>query len=611
MKTRALAALLAAASCTHAATSTPTASSEPIRLDTVVVSATRYARPVAGTSAHVTVLDATDLAPLAAMPLEDILSRQAGVTMARTGGPGQQASLFMRGTNSDSTLVLVDGVKINGGTFGGANLQHLRGADIARIEVIRGPRSTLYGSEAIGGVIAITTRRDAEDGTTRRLQLGGGSDGSTDVHLDATMTHDNTRAAIGLGQFRTDGDPVATRTDITGAHDNRSGTFSATRRYGEHEAGIDLWASEGRTRYADCLYDDTFACTGATTLEQDFRNETVSLWSTFRTGENASLHARLGHAGDRIDQRQSSDRARTRRLVGALELHRQAGRHTLVGGIDAERENVYARVYGSRLDAANDHEALFLRDDWQNGPHRVSLGARHTRYDSFGTNRTGEASYGLSITGTLYGWIATGRGFRAPDATERFGFGGNPALEPETSTSREAGVRQQLGAHEFTLTGFEQRIRGLIDYPAPDFIATNLARARITGSELGWRWRDPQHRADAQLLLLDAVDDATGMRLARRPEKQFSATLARRDGPLELNVSVLAMDSRDNSAFDAVRLAGFAVFDVGASWAVSPALSVEARIENAGDIRYALASGNLGDYRMPDRGFRLGIDWRP
>lgn len=613
MKTRTLAALFAAAFATHTATTAATTAAtaaEPVLLDPLVVTASRYARPVAETPANVTVLDARDLAPFSTLPLEDILARQAGVTLARTGGPGQQASVFLRGTPSDGTLVLVDGVKINGGAFGGANLQHLRGADIARIEVIRGPRSTLHGSEALGGVIAITTRRpDGDTGT--QLRAGGGSNGRIDLHANATAGSEAGSASAGIGLSETGGEPLSDRTGITGAHENRSGTLNAHRRFGTHEAGFDVWASTGRTRYADCVYDDAFQCAAIAPLEQAFDNTAASAWGSFQAGDETRLHARIGHAQDWITQEQSADQARTRRLVAQVELHHAAGNHRLLGGIDAEREAVDATVYGSSLHADNDHEAVFLRDDWHQGRHQLSLGLRHTRYDSFGGEQTGEASYGLAFGESLFGWIATGRGFRAPDAIERFGFGGNPALSPETSASHEIGVRGQRGGHEITLAGFVQRIDGMIDYPAPDFVATNLARARITGTELGWRWRDARHRADAQLLLLDAVDDTTGARLSRRPAKQFSATLARRQGRLELDASVLAMDPRDNSAFDDVRLPGFAVADLGARWAVSPALDLSARIENAGDVRYALASGNIGDYRMPGRGFRLGIDWRP
>lgn len=575
----------------------------------LTITLTRYARALDDAPAHVTVLDADDLAPLAHLPAEDILARHAGVTLARTGGPGQQASLFLRGTNSDSTLVLVDGVKLNGGAFGGASLQHLRGADIARIEVIRGPRSTLYGSEAIGGVIAITTRRAA--GTAQRVRAGAGSDQARELRVEASRAHDAWQAAAGFGWLRTDGDPVTDRTGITGEHANRSGTLNASRALGEHRVGVDLWAASGRTRYVDCVYDAFFNCTGITPLEQDFDNATASLWGEFRAGEHTLVRARLGHAGDRVEQLQSTDIARTRRLVAGVDARHVAGAHTIIAGIDTEREEVNAVIYGGEVRAENDIASAFVREEWSAGAHTLSAALRATHYDTFGSHHTGEASWGWRIATDTYGWVAWGRGFRAPDATERFGFGGNPDLDPERSDSLEAGLRQRLGRHQWTLVGFRQDIDDLVDYPAPTFTATNIARARITGTELGWSWQAGPTRLEALATLMDPVDAATGQRLSRRPEQQLSTSLHHVTGPLAWRASVLAMDARDNSAFDAVRLTGYAVVDLGVTWTATPALAVDLRIDNAGDRAYALASGAAGDYRMPDRALFLAIDWQP
>lgn len=611
MKIRSFAALLVAASCSHATdTNTAADTTTPVVLDTLTVTATRYESPLATTPAMVTVLDADDLAPMATLPLEDILARHAGVTLARSGGPGQQTSVFLRGTNSDSTLVLVDDIRFNGGSFGGANLQHLRGADITRIEVIRGPRSTLYGSEAIGGVIAISTRA-AETADCVQLHAEGGSDSSTAARLSAATGNADRGISAGIGHVRTDGDPVTDRTTIEGRHENRSGSLNAHTRIGDHRIGIDAMTSRGSTRYVDCTYDPfTFACTGTMPLNQDFQEGIAAFWSESEAGTHTRIRSRIGHVTSEVEQQESMDFARTERLAATLDVQHRAGGHTLVAGVDAEREDVEALVYGGQMRASNDQRSVFLRDDWAVGKHQLSLGARHARYDSFGEHITGEASYGLQLADRTWGWLAGGRGFRAPDTGERFGFGGNPALAPEKSASAEAGVRQRFGTHELTLAGFVQRIDDLIDYPAPTWTATNIAQARITGTELGWSWRSEATRAETMLTLLDAVDDSTGDRLARRPEKQLSAALRHRTGAVEWRTSLLAMDRRDNSAFDNIELPGFAVFDLGAAWSLTPALALDARIENVGDKAYVLASGSTGHYRMPDRGFFLGIDWQ-
>ncbi len=586
------------------------AQAERYTLDPVTAVATRYERPLTTTPASVTVLTAEDLVPYTAQPLEDILAKRAGVAVARSGGPGQQTSIFLRGTESDSMLVLVDGIKLNGETFGGANLQNLRGADIERIEVIRGPRSTLYGSEAIGGVISITTRRSA-NAETLTVQAGGGSDETAHLRVAVSQGGEDRRISAAISHFRTDGDPITELTNITGKHENTSGTLHAQMRFGDTKIGTDVWAARGETRYLD-----TFALTA---LHQEFDNVTAGIWGETPLGAETAdskitLRLRLGHAADEIDQIESPDFAQTRRLVGEANIiFRNTpvdSINTLVVGMDTEREDINALVYGSAIVADNDIRALFFRDDLTLGAHHLALGMRIINHDAFDTHRTGEASYGFQFTNDLFGWIAGGSGFRAPTATERFGFGGDPLLKPETTRSSEVGLRQRLGIHEFTLTGFRQTIDDLIDYPAPAYTAVNIARAKITGTELGWSLNADNLHLDIFATWQDPIDDTTGERLSRRPEQQLSITARHRTGAIEWRTSMLAMDKRDNSAFDAVILPGFAVFDAGAAWTIKPKLVLDARVENIGDIKYAMASGSAGDYRMPDRAFFLGIDWR-
>ncbi|MFZ5722387.1 MAG: TonB-dependent receptor domain-containing protein [Pseudomonadota bacterium] len=583
------------------------------QLDAVTVTASRYERPLSTTPAAVTVLEADDLAPWTALPLENILAAQGGVTFARSGGPGQQTSLFLRGTDSDSVLLLVDGVKVNGATFGGANLQNLRGADIERIEIVRGPRSTLYGSEAIGGVIAVTTRRAGStagtDSARDEVFLRGerGSDDTAAVHAAAASDRGDDHLAIGIGDFRTDGDPILAASPVAGAHRNTSGTFNAATRRGDTRFGIDALVARGSTRYID-----TFSLTER---NQTFDNSAANLWSDTGFGESLSLRTRVGHATDDIDQQESVDFAHTRRLSGSVELQHRQETLTLIGGVDAEREHADASIYGTATDEKNDSRALFLHGDWTFGRQQFSLGGRETDYDSFGRHGTGEASWGLRFGNTAFGWLAWGRGFRAPDAIERFGYGGNPDLEPETGDSYEAGLRQRFGTHQLTLTGFRQDIDDLIvcvalPPPSWDCVLQNIDSARITGTELAWSWHGTATHLEAQLTLQDPVDAGTGERLSRRPEKQLSAAARHRIGAVELRTLLLHMDERDNSAFDNIRLPSFTVVDIGAAWTVRPGLVLDARVENVGDREYALASSSAGDYRMPDRAFFLGFEWR-
>lgn len=594
-----------------AATPPPTATAT---LDPIVVVATRYARPVAQTPAAVTVLEGDALAEDGSRSLEEILASHAGITFGRTGGPGQQTGIFLRGNESDGVLVLIDGMRMNGATFDGANLQNLRGADITRIEIVRGPRSTLYGSEAVGGVISISTRRGQRQANTAQkteqvsLRSESGSDGTLLVRASALHGDADSHVAFSASRLRTDGDVLVGVLPVEGAHSNTAHTFNASQRIGNTRIGVDAISNEGTTRYAD-----TFA---GTALHQDFVNRSASLWSASTLNDYWRLDTRIGQLDDRIEQQESADFAHTRRLGGSATLRREGDSNTLVLGAEAEREQANALIYTLTTQDAADNRALFLRDEIHIGQQQFALGVRSTDYDSFGRHETGEASYGFSLNDSSFFWLAAGSGFHAPTSVDRYGYGGNPLLQPETSENFEAGWRQGFGNLHFTVTGFRQDIDNLmlcVALPPPswDCVMQNVASARITGTEISAGWQRDGTALDAQLTLLDPVDSSTGEQLSRRPAKQFSATARQKLGAFDYRLAVLAMSARDNSAYDALQLGGFIRADVGMAWTPHPKITLDARIENIGDVNYALAASSVGEYHMPDRAAFIGVEWRP
>lgn len=596
----------AALSCFAFLCVAPAASiAETWTLDPVTVTAHRYERPLSTTAAPVTVLEEADLAPLASRSLEDILASHAGVTMKRIGGPGQQTSIFLRGTDSDSTLVLVDGVKFNAGTLGMAPLQNLRGGDIERIEVIRGPRSTLYGSEAIGGVIKITTRRSGSS-----VAVEGGSDNTADLRARYSHRRGDDRFSIGAGHFRTDGDRIADPADATGEHDNSTGTLHAATRIGAVALSANALVADGETQYLDT--------NALAALHQQFSNSVLTTRAAWAVRDDLEASLRLGHARDMIKQQEPNflgivDAAETERDSAGIELQlRRWHGHDLVVGAELEREFVNARSYGTTLDNANDNHALYAHDNWTFGANQLALGARHANYDSFGDHATGEASYGRQLAATTFGWIGWSSGFRAPDSGERFGWGGNPDLQPEETEAAEIGLRHAWRAHEFTLTGFRQHVDNLITNPG--FSNVNINRARITGTELGWTWMSKTTRLHALATWQDPVNDLDGSRLLLRPEKQFSLGGRRQLADrFWLGAEVLAMDERAD-IFKV--LPGYATLGLSLDWQATRSLLLRARVENVTDKQYALASDyipwpDVVDYRMPDRAFFLGLEWRP
>ncbi len=575
-----------------------------VQLDTLVISTTRYARPLATTPAAVTVLEAEDLAPLASQSLEDILATHAGVTIKRAGGPGQQTSIFLRGTDSDSTLVLVDGVKFNAGTLGLAPIQNLRGANIERIEVIRGPRSTLYGSEAIGGVINITTR---QSGT--RVGIEGGSDHTINGYAHYGYAQGDDRIAIGANHFETDGYPMLEVSPVRGEHRNTGGSLHTATRKGALALSANALFDEGSTQYLD-----TFLMAAG---KQDFTNSVLSARADLDLASRTTGSLQLGHARDWIAQRApSNDFTETERNSATLELHHTAwNSHDIVLGTALEREDVDSLSFGYNIHEVNDNHSVYLHDSFEADAWHLALGGRWADYDSFGEHQTGEASVGREMGSHLFGWLGWSSGFRAPDASERFGFGGNPNLQPEQTDASEIGLRFNHHIHTITLTGFQQNIDDLIASAGPPtFLNANIKKARITGADLAWSMTGPHTRLNAQATLQDPVDLSTHKQLLLRPTQQFS--LGARQQLIDhwwLGVDVQAMNERDDFA---KQLPGFATLDLSLEWQATKTVLLRARVENVGDIDYAFASDyapwpTLADYHMPTRSFFVGLEWQP
>ena len=210
----------------------------------IVVTATRTAQIADESLASVIVIDRAQIAQSQAADVAELLRGHAGLDIGRNGGPGQPTSLFMRGTESNHVLVMVDGVKINPGTIGGAALQNIDPELIERIEIVKGPRSALYGSEAVGGVINIITRR-AVTGLDGNAYVGAGRYGTRKAGAGLHKGGGDYRAGIDIGYTDTAGFPTRTASDIASAYDNRSLNVYGGKTFGDNHVELSHWQAGG------------------------------------------------------------------------------------------------------------------------------------------------------------------------------------------------------------------------------------------------------------------------------------------------------------------------------------------------------------------------------
>lgn len=559
------------------------------QLDEMVVTATRTPVPVTNLNVPIIVISREDIARSLATDVGDLLAEHVGVEVARTGGPGQPAAVFIRGANSDHTIVLVDGVRVNPGTIGGAPIQNISPEMIERIEIVKGPRSTLYGTDAIGGVINIFTRADANRGLAASVSTG--RYGTRTVHGDGGM-QSGARGNLGfsVSDTRSDGFPaLAGSTDPRGYRNlsaNLAGSYQASDALTLSARG---WRARGNSEYSDFF---------AAPVDEDFTNAAYSLEARWQPSKARAARLTLSQAQDDIAQRQSSDYVRTHRNTLDAQTDWQVGPQQFTFGALLTRESAQALSFGLPFDVTTAVNMGYVQDQITYGPNAALLAVGYTQHQTFGHQLTWNAEYGRSFAPGTRVSLAAGSAFHAPDATDRYGFGGNPQLRPELSRQLELTLHQPLGSHHELWTSlFENRIDDLINYVVTDPLTfagrnENIDRARIRGVEIGYRYQGARWRLRAEAAFNDPRDRDTGAPLLRRARSSWVVALERRSGRLELGANASRSGRRHDVGFPAaVALPPYTLLNLSAAFAFNARWSLQARLDNALDERYQLAYG--------------------
>jgi vitamin B12 transporter len=606
------------------------------RLDPVVVTANRAPTPLDEVLAPVTVISREDIDRLQPTSVQDLLTGLPGVVMANTGGIGQQTSLFMRGTNSAHTLVLVDGVRVGTVGAGLPAYEQLPVEQIEHIEIVRGPRSSLYGSDAIGGVIQIFTRHgEAGQPPAPTVSVGTGSHGYTQgqVGVSGGTTHGWYNASLG-GQY------------TAGINACRIGAAQASKGCFTDEPDDDAYRTYNGALAGGYRWDDGTELTGTWmrskgTIEYDgdFQNLTrrsqqvagAKLGVDVMAGWRMSLA--LGQNQDRADNYLNglgktvrdpvtfapivTDPDRYR--VGYLYSRRNqaswqndvalAPGQTLSAGVDLQQERL--RSDTDYLKDRRDNTGVFALYQGVFGPHEIQLSARHDHNDQFGNHTTGSAAYGFAFGQGLKVTASYGSAFHAPTFNdEYYPYGAPVDLKPETSRTAEIGLSAHQGIWRWAVNAYQTKVDDLIAFDAA-FLPINVSQARIRGLEGqvgadvdGWHLRgyatlqQPKNR--------DAGVQHDNL-LARRPERTARVDIDKDLGAFTLGGSVYAAGYSYDDAANTTRLGGYATADLRGTWHLDSAWSVQGRVANLADKRYETAAY----YNQLGRTYYLTVRFTP
>jgi vitamin B12 transporter len=583
--------------------------------DTVVVTASRTEQRLRDAIPHTTVLTRRDIRDSQAVDLPSLLRREAGIEVVQNGGLGGTASLFTRGGRSAQTLVLIDGVRIENAGFGTTAIQHLMLDDVERIEIARGNVSSLYGSGAIGGVVQVFTRRgtgtpapygEATVGsrnTTKLLAGYGGEFGGTRLNVSALRLDTRGFSAVDP-RFTPDANPE------DDGYRNDSITASIAQRLGRnHELGARLLHTRAKFDYDDTGF-------GPTSIQR--ANHELGMAQLYWDAQLLERWKSRITAAEGTDYRTDFlDGAfftflntRSRQLIWDNDV-RIAPAHVLSVALDRLEQAADESSFGSHERNVNGRRLGYLG---RLGAHSLQANVRSEKYSDFGRAETYFLGYGLDLTETWRLTASTSTAFRAPTFLDLFGaFGGNPALRPERSRTRELGMQWATAAQRVRMVAFHTDYRDAITFDNVSFIAENIRKAKVDGLETTYSGRIAGIDLRAALTVQDAVEQEPGdvERAGLRRAKAFGSIAAFRSfGRWRLGAELLASGARpdvDIATFERLQNPGYAVLNLLSRFEYSKKLFFAARLENVLGEDYQLAHG----FKTAGRGLFFTAGWQP
>ncbi|WP_341676010.1 TonB-dependent receptor [Niveibacterium sp. SC-1] len=573
-------------------------------LDPVIVTATRQTERVSETLADVTVVSREEIERAGASTVLQLLARQPGVQTTMNGGPGTNSALYIRGASNAQSLVLIDGQRFGSATAGGASLQNLSLDQIDHIEILRGPASALYGSDAVGGVVQIFTRR-----------------GEGPVVFDGFA---------GIGRYNTQnysvgasGSECALRFNLQAAY-NTSDSFSATnselkqpynydpdkdgyRNAGfngsvawafvpGHEIELNALSNQVRSHYDARETDpltfapgpgyDAYADSRAENYGLTLRDQFTSAWrSTLRSGrsvDNYRDYAPWAPTGQTFKTTQ--DQVSWQNDIKA----EAAGKFMLGAEWLRQRAEVEVDAYGEP-----ERTTRTAFGGWGKGfgEHDVQLNLRYDDSDDYGGHTSGTAAWAWHFLPQWRARLSAGNSFRAPTFNDLYyPFFSNPDLQPERGRSADAALNwdgQSMGA---SLTYYRTRIKDMIALDQ-NFLPQNIARAEIDGVTLTARGEWSGWELNGSLDWLDARDGDTDKQLAHRAKWQGMLSGSYGVEAWRAGAELQAVGKRYDDPANLSPMGGYGQVNLFAQWKFTREAQLEARVDNLFDKQYEKVAG--------------------
>jgi len=585
--------------------------------DEIVVTASAMSETVESTPASVTVITQKEIEQHAARDLADVLREVPGLTISRTGSPGKATSLFTRGANSTHTLVLWNGIEINNPYFAGYDWGRFSTAGVQQVEVVRGPYSALYGSDAVAGVVNVLTN-PVKSGVHADLEAGG--HGLRNAMAGADYVTPSTLFSASYEHRNDDG--FATNDDFTQNTANLFWKWTASNQFSIGLAGR-------RTSYdlgipTNLNFDGSAIVPSPNRRQEGTERQlavpiaqTIGRFSYEVTLSESRRNDDFSDPDDPYGYVNGTTDSTTRRARLTTRTSTAIG--TIIAGGEYERATVTdLTTFGPNLDHDRRRDkSFFIEDRLEHnlGPDsrlEVSLGARRDDFDEFGSETSPRAAFAW-VRGGGKLRAAYGQSFRAPSIGELFfPFSGNASLQPEHGRSAEIGYDLALGdSGVFSVTLFHARYRDLIVYDNVTYTFANIGRARTQGAEVSLtRNVGSKYYSSMNYTYLDTKQDDTGEELLRRPKHSGSIFIGRRVGKTDTNIALVHTGAR----LDVLPVAPFTHVNDKAHTTVDVNMQLHGdrytpyiKLENATNQHYEEVRGYASPGRRLIVGLRVGM----
>ena len=588
-------------------------------LPETVVTATRVEQRLSDAVADISVIDRATIERSGAEGVADVLAKVQGIQIARTGGIGNTTSVFLRGAETRFTAVFIDGVRVDSQSTGGAPWESIPLSQIDRIEIVRGPAAAVYGSDAMGGVIQLFTRK-GEGKPAPYVGVGAGSYGTYKAEAGISGSGGGFDYSLGASRDQSKGfnarpDPAYNpdKDDYTNSAGNvRLGyQFSPSQRI----EGT-LLQSNLNAGYDDFGFDpsapvDDRSKQRLRTAGLNWTSQWTDIWRTKLAVTDSNA---------RLETEPNFYKTETQIRDYLFQNEFRMGPHLVTADLE-RREDALQNAPGVGLfaspgiDRERSQNALALGYGYTQGAHTLQLNARHDDDSEFGGKNTGSVAYGYAFTPAWRVTASAGTAFRAPTLYQRFSEYGVAGLQPEEGTNYEAGLRwTPQPSSSLSLTAYHNKVKNLINFDSSSTACqsffgcyANVGRAQYEGVTLAGTHRIGDVSLRGSIDWQDPRDLDTDKLLVQRARTYGSLGADVRVGTWLLGAEVVASGQRYANPANTQVLAGYGLLNLTASTPLADGLTLLARLDNATDKDYQLVRG----YATAGRTLYVGLKWAP